>query len=286
MTLVEANFGQLRYDFGGRGPALHLAVGNGFPAETYGEMVSPLLSDFTVFSWLPRALWSPAPALETASSWKQMAEDLLVGLSRDGHQEVIGVGHSMGGVATFLAAVMEPQRFRGIVLLDPVIFPSYALLLVRILCALGLSSKVPLSRSAKRRKARFSSQEEAFLYWRSKRLFSDWSDEVLRLYTQGILRQEGEEWVLGWSPHWEAHYFETLFTKSWSYWRKLPSDLPLLLIRGEKTDTLFLSVAKKLKKLLPHMDYEEVNAGHLFPQAAPEETASIIEAWLDKHQLR
>ena len=285
LTLGADHTAQTRFDFGGNGAPLHLAVANGFPAETYQSMVSNFLPDFAVFAWLPRALWEPAPNTQTAPSWMQMAEDILAGFEREGHQNVLGVGHSMGAVATFLAASLQPERFRGVVLLDPVIFPPATLFLVRVIGALGGAKRMPLSKSARRRKARFSSKEEAFLYWQGKRLFSDWPEETLQAYTDGLLVEDGDEWRLRWSPQWEAHYYETLFTKSWPFLRKLPKELPVLFLRGTRTDTFLPPAVKRLKKELPHMDYAEVDGGHLFPQTNPEATSQLILQWIDQHGL-
>lgn len=271
--------------FGGNGVPLHMAVANGFPPHTYEPMLSTFLHKYQAFSALPRALWEPPPALDSAPDWHTAGDDLLAGLHRLGHSGVIGVGHSMGGVATMLAAVKEPSLFRGIVMLDPVILPPFALWAVAITRPFGFSF-VPLSKKALKRRRHFNALDEAFAYWRKKRLFEDWSDDVLQKYTSGLLVEDAENdgYRLQWEPEWEAHYYDSVPTNTWRYLRKLPKDLPALIIRGEKSDTLFPSAVKRIQRLVPHVEIVTIEGyGHLFPQAAPEQTADLVRNWMTKH---
>ena len=36
-----------------------------------------------------------------------------------GGSAIIGIGHSLGGILTFLAAYRRPELFKGIIMLDP-----------------------------------------------------------------------------------------------------------------------------------------------------------------------
>jgi pimeloyl-ACP methyl ester carboxylesterase len=88
---------------------------------------------------------------------------------------------------------------------------------------------------------------------------------------------------LAWSPQWEAQYFRTVHTGVWGDIPKLRGLLPILVIRGEITDTFMKDAANKFRRLVPHADYAEVAGhGHLFPQSAPEETQRIIARWLER----
>ncbi len=271
--------------FGGNGSLLHMAVGNGFPPQVYEAMLAPFFSSCQVFSALPRALWKPAPRPSSAPDWQTMADDLRAGLHRMGHQQVIGVGHSMGGVATMLAAADEPHLFRGIAMLDPVMLPPYVLWMIRLLRPFGVSM-VPLSKKARNRRRLFNSVDEAFDYWRDKRAFRDWSDEVLRRYAEGLLVDDpsSQGVQLVWEPEWEAHYYDSIATHLWRTLRRLPKDLPVLVVRGGTSDTLFPSAVKQIKRTLPHVQVVELpGLGHLFPQARPQLTSEVLQTWMHEH---
>lgn len=278
---------QTLYEYGGSGTILHMAVANGFPPETYIPLLQPLTERYRVVALPPRPLWSDPPPPESITSWRSLADDLLAGLQQHQMTGVIAVGHSFGGVGSLVAATQDPERFRGLVLLDPTIFTPGRLRLIGLLKALGLGTRTPLVERALRRRAHFADVDEAYAYWREKRLFRDWTDEAVRLYAESLTRPSangGRE--LAWSPEWEARYYATLMTDTWRYVRKLPPTLPVLIIRAERSDTLLAPAAAELRKRLPQAEYAEIpGRGHLFPQAAPDETRGHIERWLAQHQL-
>jgi pimeloyl-ACP methyl ester carboxylesterase len=276
------------YEYGGSGAVIHMALANGFPPQTYQPLLQPLTARYRVVSLPPRPLWTDPPPPQSIRSWRSLGDDLLAGMRLYDLTSVIAIGHSFGGIASIVAAAQEPERFRGLVLLDPTIFTPDKLRLIGLLRRLGFSARMPLAQKALRRRARFASVDDAYTYWRGKRLFYDWSDEAVRLYAEGLTRPaaDGSGLELAWSPEWEAHYYTTLMTETWRYLRKLPPTLPLLTVRGLLSDTFLADAAARLRALLPHMEYVEiVNHGHLFPQAAPDETRAAIERWLEKHRL-
>ncbi len=271
---------QTRFDYGGEGPPIHMAVANGFPPQTYTPMLEPLTVDYTIFSLPPRPLWRPTPPPETAPTWATMAEDILAGLASHGANRVIGVGHSMGAIATIIAAVTKPQCFRGIILLDPTVFQQRQLTVAWAMRQVGLKWRLPLVQRAVQRQSAFDSREAAFDYWRGKRLFTDWDDMALHHYVDGLTEPDEAGGIrLAWAPTWEAHYYATIFAASWRYIRQL--SVPVLTIRGTTSNTFLEPAAAKMQRSLPEMTYAEIEGhGHLFPQSAPDETRAIIQRWL------
>jgi pimeloyl-ACP methyl ester carboxylesterase len=69
---------------------------------------------------------------------------------------VIGLGHSLGAVTTYIAAAKYPQLFSCIILLDPPILPRRTIWLITTMKWLGLAGKIPLARTARRRKKTFA----------------------------------------------------------------------------------------------------------------------------------
>jgi pimeloyl-ACP methyl ester carboxylesterase len=272
---------QTRYDFGGEGQVMHLAVANGFPPQTYVPMASAFVPDYEMFAYLPRPLWEPSPAPGSAPSWQVMGDDILRGLDAASATGIIGIGHSMGGVGTVVAAAKEPERFRGIVLLDPVILHPWLLASIAVARPIGLFRRNRMVKGALNRKAIFGSPEEAFGYWRDKSLFADWSDDMLQRYVDGLLQPEEHGYSLRWSPEWEAHYYATLETTTWHWLRKLKDKVPILAIRGSTSNTFFPSAVRVMERRLPLLTVKVIEGhGHLFPQSAPELTGQIIASWL------
>ena len=78
---------------------------NGFPAKTYSVLFENL-KDHTISAiddlaenWVPPAI-----------NWHDLAEDVLESVGKF-KEPVFGVGHSLGGMLTLLAAAKKADRF-------------------------------------------------------------------------------------------------------------------------------------------------------------------------------
>jgi pimeloyl-ACP methyl ester carboxylesterase len=266
-------------DFGGTGAVVHIAAANGFPPETYRPMFESLTERYHVISLPPRALW-PGGKQQDGRDWSMVADDLLNGFAQYDLRDVIAIGHSFGGIASILAAIMQPERFHALILLDPTMLPPSAMDAMAQMQADGSIHDFPLSVGALKRKRHWESVEEAYTYFRGKPLFHDWSDAAVRLYADCGTRPSADGCVeLAWPPEWEAYYFRTLYTKTWDELPKLR--LPTLVVRGGESDTFTPESYAAARELMPDADFAEVPGhGHLFPHSAPDETYRIIRDWL------
>ena len=270
------------YEFGGSGPVIHLAVANGFPPQTYEALVTPLTASYRVLSLPPRALWhgiGPPPA--EIGTWRQLADDLLAGLERYKLREVIAIGHSFGAIASMLAVLDQPQRFRALVMLDPTMLTPGLLQAVKDLRAQGGVPHYSLVDGALKRRHSFADLDEAYDYWREKPLFHDWPDETLRRYTESMTRPAAAGLELAWSREWEAYYYQSIYPDSWADLPRLNGLLPILVIRAANSEAYLPEAAAETQRLLPDAAHLTLYGyGHLFPQAAPDATRNLISDWL------
>ncbi|MGH7561820.1 MAG: alpha/beta fold hydrolase [Gemmatimonadales bacterium] len=271
-------------ELGGSGSLVHLAPANGFPPETYRPLLDRLAEKYRVVSLPPRALWPDAgPPPAEPGTWDVLADDLLLGMRQHGLPPGIGLGHSFGGTATLLAAVREPERFRALVLLDPTMLSPARLEQLREMRRRGEDRSRPLVQGALKRRAEFASEEEAFAYWREKPLFADWDDAAVRRYARNMLRPSpgGEGFELAWPAEWEAWYYLSISTDVWEALDRLDPSRPMLVVRGERSDTFSAEAEAVLHEKRPSAALRLLpGQGHLFPQAAPEATADLIEEWV------
>lgn len=272
------------YDFGGEGQLLHFAVANGFPPETYIPLLRPFTARYHVFSLPPRALWPGEAPPQHKAQWNDtLAVDLLNGLREHGFREVIGMGHSFGAVATLLAAIAEPERFKAIILLDPTILPPDAMEKLAEGDPRNDDIGHLMAERAEKRQAHFPSVDEAYAYFKGKRLFADWPDETLRLYAESLRPSENDDgYTLAWPREWEAYYFRAFYTGTWQHIPALAQiNRPILVLRGGSSDTFQPAAAAHMQSILPQAGYQEISGhGHLFPHSAPEATAAVIADWL------
>jgi pimeloyl-ACP methyl ester carboxylesterase len=271
------------YEFGGDGPVLNLAVANGFPPQTYTPLIQPLTERCRAICLLPRALWpgEDEPPAHFVDWRGGLAQDLINGLREHNLRGVTGVGHSFGAIATLLAAIAEPGRFRAVILLDPTILPRWLLRLIRLGRVFGRDGSGGLAARAAQRRDRFDSVSAASEYLRGRRLFAHWPEDSLRYYVESMIPAEEGGVRLAWPRAWEAYYFRTLYTGIWRELPRLLASLPLLLVRGETSSTFTAQTAARVRRICPQAAYREIRGhGHLFPQTAPEATRAVITGWL------
>lgn len=263
-------------------PLLNMMPANGFPAQTYLPMLRGL-AGYRALSLPPRALWGDQAGPATYRNWGDCADDLLLGLERYDLRDIVAVGHSLGGILSMLALIKEPQRFRALVMLDPVLLPQATLDALDQAREAGAIEDYPLVQGARRRRQHFDSREDAYRRFREKAIFADWSADALRLYVEHGLRprENGLGFELAWSTDWEAYYFSTVYHHVWVDLPKLNAVAPTLVIRAEDSDTFPAASLARARSLLPAATFHVMTGqGHLFPQAAPEETARVIRDWL------
>ena len=264
---------------------IHLAPANGFPPQTYMPMLASLTDHHRAICFPPRALWGDLAPPDEFRDWQMLADDLLRAFNQWDMREIVAVGHSFGGIASMLAAIKEPCRFRALVLLDPTILADEVLDWLKAAAEQNSLDQTPLVQGARRRRRIFGSMDEAFDRFRSRRQFVDWPDDVLRLYVQHGLRQraDADGFELTWPVEWEVYYYATIYQRIWQDLPKLEGLLPTLIARGGKSDTFTEASMERTCNMLPSATFCELTGqGHLFPQAAPAETGALIYSWLEE----
>jgi len=268
-------------------PILSFMPANGFPPQTYLPMLRGL-AGFRAISLPPRALWGGQSPPSAYGSWRDAAADLLRAIEHFDLRDIVAVGHSLGGVISMLALIEQPARFRALIMLDPVLLPQATLDMLARAREAGRIDEMPLVQGARRRRQYFDSHEDAYSRFREKPIFADWPEEALRLYAEHGLcpRDNGAGFELCWSPEWEAYYFATVYRDIWHDLPKLNALAPTLIIRAGHSETFPEASYARARSLVPEAAFRELGGrGHLFPQAAPQETARVIAEWLTSRHL-
>jgi len=271
------------YEFPGSNPAgrwVILSYANGFPPQTYAAMLRQTAAEYRVAAMHMRPLWEPPPPPDSLHNWRQFADDLLENLAKLTHDPVIGIGHSVGAVTMLYAAIKQPQRFRKLVLIDPTLLPTPALLGIRFAYLIGREARIPLVQQALRRGRRWPDAEAAYQYFRGKKLFARAGDAIVRAYTESITTAHPEGGLtLAYAPEWEAQIFKTIATDVW----RLPARLtvPTLILRGEHSTVFYERSAARFKRLNPAVEMLTIpGVGHLVGQEAPDHAGREIARFL------
>jgi pimeloyl-ACP methyl ester carboxylesterase len=268
------------HDFGGDGPVLHLAHANGFPPGAYRLLAETLTPDYRVLGLPARPLWSGSQP-QSAPTWHPLTNDLIEGLDALGLSGIIGIGHSLGGVLTLWAAILHPDLFRAVILIDPVILPPIWLWALRLVRGLGLAQRQPLVQGALRRRHAWPNRQDCFEQYRARSFFARLSDEALWDYVKFGTEQRDDSLVaLRYPPAWEAQIFATTPT---GIWRDVPRlRIPTLVVRGEHSQTFQPAAEKRMARRLPQARFVTIrDAGHLLPLERPAETGAVLREFVD-----
>ncbi|MFO8035666.1 MAG: alpha/beta hydrolase [Anaerolineales bacterium] len=281
--------------FGDQGPLLHFLHANGYPPEAYRTFLFHFGQEYKVIASYLRPLWPGTDPLEV-EDWIPFREDLLHSLrvenrtgGRRGHiggpdEKVIGVGHSIGGTVTLMAALKSPELFQTLVLIEPVLFPSWMSAAFRVLSNMDLLLQVhPLIRRTLNRKRVFDSEEAMYENYRGKKVFQRVPDAVLWDYVHGLGHPRPDERIeLAYPPEWEVKIYQTGGVADHLIWPAMRGcKLPVLLIRGEMSDTLYMSVVRRMKRHLPQLAFVNMGAvGHLAPLEAPRRVYDHVRTFL------
>ena len=263
-------------EFGGNGLPIVFAHANGYPVGSYRQFIACLTEHAAVTGFHQRPLWSPETA-PARLNWNLFVDDLIETLEATQDGPVWMMGHSMGAAIATLAAAKKPSLFRGLIMIDPLYLLTRRVLAQKV-TPLHKLDQMPLVSKTLTRPDRFSSEQEAFDFYRPKRAFSNFSDAVLWDYVRASTKpgEEGEL-QLAYGREWEAAAYRSA-PFIWGAVNKIR--LPVLGLRGQTSDTLSEKAFKRWQRLQPQADLRNCQGGHLLPLEYPQQTAQHVIEFL------
>ena len=279
--------GQIHFlDWGGSGPQVHFLHGNGFCAGTYTPFLNLLIADYHIYASDVRGHGqSHFHGLRRIRHWEIFANDLKDVIEKIMIPPIIGIGHSLGAVTTFIAAAKYPDLFNGLVMIDPVILPRSRLWFIATLKALGLQGNLPLARTTRRRKRVFANKQSAFKRLAAgKGIFKSWSKEFIEAYLDcGLLEKDANTAILKCEPELEAQIFESIPLNIWSYADGIRC--PVLAVRGAFSNAFVSKSARRLQSMIRDYEFTEIpHAGHFVPMEQPQACSRVIKTFLNRVQ--
>jgi pimeloyl-ACP methyl ester carboxylesterase len=262
-------------DWGGDGGPLLFSHANGFPPAVYRALLTALTGSFRVASFSHRPLWSDDDPTSLAG-WHAMADDLRLASAETGRAPIVGVGHSLGGVLSALAAAAAPELFSRLILLDPVVFTGTRSLIWGWMKRLGLNRRFHLARLAERRRDRWPDRSSHRAAWSGKPVFRSWDPGVFEDYLNaGVVDASDGSVRLRYPRAWEARIFAICPHHLWPDLRRVR--VPTLIVRGETSDTLTAAAAGRMMREMPDARCVEIEGtSHFLPMEKPDEVAKLI----------
>jgi pimeloyl-ACP methyl ester carboxylesterase len=230
-------------------------------------MLNPLSEHFTV-SWLEAIGTDPRYA--PTEGWPHLVQQLITNLESMS-EPVYGVGHSLGGYLSYLAAVRRPELFRAIVLLDAPIIGPFRGSMLGATKRLGIVDRVTPAGATRDRRSTWETREEARAHFRTRPLFKNFTDEALDDYVHHGLVEEDGKLRLKIDPLVEYQIYRTIPHDMMRHLRELR--VPAGFIGGADSDVVR---RVRLAGMRPKFRLHKVPGGHLFPFEHPREAAAAI----------
>ncbi|KZT20562.1 alpha/beta-hydrolase [Neolentinus lepideus HHB14362 ss-1] len=194
-------------------------------------------------------------------------------------RNLVGIGHSLGGVAmSFLQCMVKPAfDFRSVILIEPMLSPDGKQHLAEL--------RERLVRGARTRRAFWQTKEQALAYYQRAMKRKDrgaWHPNVVKLFVKYGLRPCEGGYTLACTREEEVGMYEDNegSTKPVKYLDKACKQLPIHLILGGINDFIPRPVQDALTRPSSERTFASQriipDVGHLIPQEAPEELARHI----------
>ncbi|MBA6233847.1 MULTISPECIES: alpha/beta fold hydrolase [unclassified Colwellia] len=251
-------------------PVINFVHANGFPAGSYRTFLSLFSNDY---STIALEQYGHDDNYPIHNNWQFLVNE-LVDFVKKQEQKVICIGHSFGGVISFMAACQHPELFRGVVMLDPPVFSGPLSWFLKVAKKTPFIDKISPAGRAKNRQKHWPSETKLVNNFANKKLFRHFDPRCLQDYVNSAVTLKNKRWELMFSPDVEADIFRHLPCNLTTFKNKLT--VPSALIYGEKTDVLPVSYFNRFAKMNDIPLTQIANGGHMFPLEQPEKTAAII----------
>ncbi|MGH0029804.1 MAG: alpha/beta fold hydrolase [Myxococcota bacterium] len=263
----------------GRGPTLLLVHATGFHARCWDPVLARMPAHHAVAVDMRGHGRSTNVPIE---HWADLGRDLACVAEALDLRDVVGVGHSMGGHALCDAAALAPDRFRRLVLLDPVIASPDAY---------GGGWKIQMPEGephpTAKRKRHFDSPEAMIERFRDRDPYAGFTPDALRAYCEhGLLpRDDGDGFDLACPPEVEASVYMTSRTNPDVHASIRALAIPVLVVRAKlpPPDRTLMDFASSptwpalAGEFADGRDLHLAEHSHFLPMEIPERIAALVE---------
>jgi pimeloyl-ACP methyl ester carboxylesterase len=263
-------------------PTAHLSPANGIPAASYQSFINQFsgVSHFTAMNC--RGAWpnqAPPPA---AFKWDNHADDLIAAIESQHQSPVIGMGHSLGGTVTLLAAIKRPELFSKLVIIEPASLPFKFISRVYHLIPQWISFKLFEFIERTHQRQRIWSTRDAFIEkYQNHPTYRLFTETAMRDYAEsGLIQRDDGQYELLFKPEWESFNFRRVHYL-WDALEKTTH--PTLLLRAEHSSLYSQSQFDTRNSRLAQNIMPQIikGASHLATHETPVQLSEQIISWLN-----
>lgn len=251
-------------------PQLHFAHANGVPSACYRKLLDGLSAQFDVRML---AVMGTDPRYPVTDNWHMLTEQVADSIRGKCSGPVIGLGHSMGGLCTFMAAHRYPDLFRAVVIMDPPVINGLGALSFGVLKKLGMADHITPAGKSQGRRELWPSRDVARELLGRKKLFRAFDPDCFEDYLRYGLSDCEEGVCLTIPADVEVAIFRTTPHDAWRYRAAL--NVPGVLLTGADSEFNGTGFAERMARQ-HRLRHEKVRGGHMFPLENPGLTADAV----------
>jgi pimeloyl-ACP methyl ester carboxylesterase len=251
---------------------------NSFPASTYGVLFASLKKRGFTIKAIEK--FGHDPQYPVTNNWKHLVQQLADFAQRevDKHGEpAYLVGHSLGGFLSLMCAARHPALAKGVVLVDAPVLGGWRATTLGAIKSTPFIGRVSPGAVSQRRRNTWDSTDAAFAYFKTKRAFAHWDEQMLRDYvTHGMQDVDGKR-TLSFQREVETQIYTTLPDNLEALLKRHPLKCPAAFVGGTHSEEM-KRVGTALTEKVTKGRMLMLDGTHLFPMEKPVATAAAIEA--------
>jgi pimeloyl-ACP methyl ester carboxylesterase len=251
---------------------IHFAHANGFPAGCYGTLIEQLSRHFTCLA-IPKL--GHDPKYPVHNNWVHQVTEIAdyINDNQEPDSSLYLVGHSLGGVLSYLLACQLGTKVSGLILLDPPLIMGSSRLLFKMVKRTPLINILTPAKLAKKRRCHWPKDVDLNAYFKQRKLFHDFDERCLTDYVKTVCVPHKGHWKLDFDANVEAQFFQSVPDNINRFSGQLVC--PSLLVTA--TQSKVCSGARRNAFLRKNpMEHMEHSGGHMFPFEYPDEVAQLL----------
>ena len=257
---------------------IHFAHANGFPAGSYKKFLNALSPDYRIIA---KDKFAHDDRYPLNDNWENQVDELIHYVEdnvSDG-EKVMAIGHSFGGLLSYMAVCKKPELFSGLIMLDPPLITGLARYFFRFAKKNRLINKLTPAGITQTRIKKWDAKHDLHHYFANKQLFKDFDPDCLNDYIAAVTDEAKGSKHLNFDVSTEANIFRTIPHNLPSFKGKL--SIPSTLITATHT-TVCVPVLRnpfiRNNPLIKHVEFDQ--GGHMFPLEHPLALANLINKML------
>ena len=260
---------------------MHFAHSNGFPASSYSMLFNQMATTTQIVAL---EKFAHSAAYPVSQDWRLQVKELVDYIDKQTDEPVYAVGHSFGAVVSYMAVCEYPQKFKGLIMLDPPIITGITSLFLRSIRSTAIFDKLTPAKQTLNRCEQWPLNTDLVNYFGKRALFKNMHKQCIQDYVNSAITKQADKFHLDFDRNVEAQIFRTIPLKISRYYGKLTK--PSLLISGEKTE---VCLPKLINPFIHNNNMQHhvlSGGGHMFPLEQPTLVGQLIarqvSEWEDK----